>query len=427
MRGHDTQYSRACPPTIVTMSQSTLKNRKVAAHHAQTTAAAVDGDYVPMEAQSTAELYGSYGASSRQMRNYSFFTMVGKHASPPPHAYLYNGFMEVVGVFVLGLVTTLGWFVAGPTTNLINGLALGAAVAGAYAVMSRIYSDYALRRHLNPGVTLVRLCRRDIGGGGALYYWACQLIGAIFCGLVVGAILSQQDGGCATSVGCVIQRATVPLPTTTNGAYGYGVSLTTVICGEIFFSMIIYLVLDLAENLNTAVYRHHPQRMEKHYHHAVKWAAGATLVLIAVGYPFQIGSYNGMTYLAGVFSGIVNAPYGRAHEQLAYLPSTLYLANSAFNGSAAWALYFFSSLAGGLAAAIVGGAIMYVGFQKDNQVDVRVEQARARGYEIINPGMKADITSSPLLVASQTTHTAVSDLVNPYSVNSGIASSVLLK
>lgn len=419
------------------MSQSaaTLKNRKGAA--AQPPVAAVATDYVPMEAQSTAELYGSHGARVRDVEKttaYSMFSIVGKHANPAPHAYVYNYLMEVVMTFVLGLVVTLGWFVAGPTTSIVNGVALAAAIAGTYLVTSRVYSDYALRRHLNPGITVLRFGRRDIGVPGLFYYWSAQLIGAIFCGLVVGAILGQQNGGCATAPGCVVQRATVPLPVTTNGAYGFGVSLTTVICLEIFVPMIIFLVLDLAENLNTQTHytrkkgQHvSPHKLEKHYHHAIKCAALATFVFIAAGYPFQVGSYNGATYLAGVFSGLLTSDYARQHGTLATLSGTDFLANSVFGttGAAAWALYFFGSIAGAVATVIVGYAIMALGFNKNNQYDARYQRMR-RGYETL--GMDAPMTpeamETPLLVAAaQTTHTSVSDLVNPYSV----ASSVLLK
>lgn len=363
----------------------------------------------------------------------------GKHHSQSGMVRFYNLFMEMIGLFVLGMVVSLGSFVAGPTVNIANSLALAAAVAGTYLVMARLYSDYALRRHLNPAFTIGYLFTGDVGLPGAVLYLVAQVVGAIFGGLVSGAILSEQNGGCANAGACPagLLRATVPLPTITNSVtFGLGISQVTVICLEIFIPAIITLVLLLKEYLNThstvAATKHTPlhSSMEKHYKHAVKCAALATFVFIAVGHPFQVYSFNGATYVAGIASGFTASDataFGRTHGQLAALSGTTFLTNSVFgaNGAAAWALYYFGSFAGGVAAGLFAIVIMYMGFRKHGHSTYLLQMVQAKTDAEI-PFVTQD-ASTPLLVAAQTTHTAVSDLVNPYSVNSGIASSVLVK
>lgn len=416
------------------MSQSTLKNRKGAS--AQPSAAEVvsAADYVPMEAQSRDELYSTQGAVPTTNRGWTLMSITGKHRLPPMHSFLYNMSMEAIGMFVLGLVASLANFAAGPTTNFATGLGVAAAVAGTYLLMAHIYSDYALRRHLNPGLSLVYVGLGEIGIGGLLLYWCAQVTGAIFSGLVLSAILGQQTGSgpadCLTSATCTIQRATVPLPVTANGAYGFGVSQTTVICFQIFIPAIIFLVQVLCEFLNTRIFNKKGQLVQwwlvKNYQHGLKCGALALFVFTAAAYPFQLHGFNGGTYVSGVFSGIVNAPYGRYHSTLAYLPAANFLADSAFNGSAAWALYFFGCLAGGVAAFILSYLVMWSGFKYNSMAkDAEWVRDKVKGtYLSMSP---IDEASSPLLVAAQTTHTAVADLVNPYSSKTGIASSVLLK
>ena len=428
------------PLSVFSMSQSTLKNRKAGSGQSAqfTTTQTIPSDYVPMEAESSSELFRSQGATSETVRVWWLSNLTGKHRMPPWHILVYNYIMEMIGVFVLGMVVSLGTFVAGPSTNIANGLALAAAVAATYLVMTRLYSDYAVRRHLNPMFTVGYLSTGDIGIPGLFYYMTAQTLGAVFSGLTTGAILSEQTGStavdCLTSAACTIQRATVPLPTLTNDAYGLGISLTTVVCLEIFVSMIITLVLLLREHLNTQIFSSKGyfkrDSAQKNYKHAVKCAALATFVFIAVGYPIQVTSFNSATYLTGLFSGILTSHYGRQIATLATLPGTQFLANSVFGatGSAAWALYFFGPLAGAVAASMVGYVIMWLGF-KHNTVDADLRKARSkvfnrrRDYEIV--GDSVEEAATPLLVAAQTTHTAVSDLVNPYSMNSAIASSVL--
>lgn len=407
------------------MSQSTLKQRKTAV----TAAAPMTTDYVPMEAMSYGDLKRPHGGNSKEARQWGpfwFLSLEGKHTPQSWPKRLYNFIMEVVGVFVLGMVASLGSFVAGPTVNVANSLALAAAIAGAYMVMSRLYSDYALRRHLNPAFTIGYLFTGDVGVFGLLYYWIAQVLGALFSGLVTGTILSEQDGGCVNAAACPagLVRAVVPLPTTLNGAHGLGISQTTLICLEIFIPMIITLVLLLKEHLNTR------GSVKDNYKHATKCAALALFVFITVGHPFQVYSFNGATYLAGIFSGMTTSFHGRSIHELATLSSTTLLANSVFgpSGGPAWALYFFGNLAGGFAAGLVGLVIMYMGF-KNNTMYSDFKRLKEGKYQSIHseiPPIQEDV-NTPLLVAAQTTHTAVSDLVNPYSVNSGIAASVLGK
>jgi glycerol uptake facilitator-like aquaporin len=422
------------------MSQSTLKHRKAAA------AAAPVTDYVPIEALSSDELYAPQGGrvpGSKATRVWWLMNLEGKHHHQSWNVRLYNFLMEIIGVFVLGLVVTLGTFVAGPSVGIANGLALAAAVAGTYLVMARLYSDYPLRRHLNPAFTLGYLFTGDVGILGLVYYWIAQVLGALFSGLVVGAILSEQDGGCANAGACPagLLRATVPLPTTVNSAtFGLGISQATVICLEIFIPMLITLVLLLKEHLNTHSHKSNKKpdlySLQNNYKHAVKCAALATFVFVAVGHSFQVQSFNGATYLAGLFSGITasdGTAFGRTLYQLTRLSGTTFLTNSVFgpDGSAAWALYFFGPLAGAVAAGLVATVIMYIGFKNNTVAKDAQDLVRRLGgkpYDSFSemPAIAQD-ASTPLLVAAQTTHTAVSDLVNPYSVNSGIASSVLGK
>jgi glycerol uptake facilitator-like aquaporin len=408
------------------MNPSTIKHRKAAV--------AAAADYVPMEAESTKELLASTGATKRQMEYRGILHVTGKHASPTYRQYAFNFLMETVGAFLLTMAVTLASFVAGPTQNFANGLALAVVYAGTYYLLCRLPSDYVLRRHLNPAVTAGYLWTRDIGLPGVVYYGAANLVGSIFAGLVNGAILSAQDVNCPVSPCAAggVTRSVVPLATLDNTAYGFGVSQITVICLEIFLPMFIVLVLLLRENLNTKMAEH----LEKNYRHGVKYAAIATAIFVTIGYPFQIYMFNGWIYIAGLFSGVLPTAYGRSMTTLASLPATGFLANSVWGptGAAAWALYFFGSIAGGLAAGLVARIVMMIGFHYGSDfMCVKEHKDYRKGVVRDRDGEQSMIFSSieaeqtPLLAAAQTTRTSVADLINPYAASSGIATSVLTK
>ena len=388
------------------------------------------GEYAemaPVGAYDSSQLMATHGSLVDDQVRYRWVRITGKHRMASWRALLFNYVMEFAAVFILGLVVSFAAYFAGPTTSLVTGIAVGIIYGLTYLLVCRLPYDYQLRRHANPAVTLAYLTTNDIGILGVVYYLTAQVLGALMGGLVVGAILDQQNGGCAVAaIGCNIARATVPLAVTTNGAYGYGVSKVTVICTEIFMPAIIAMVLLLKEYLNT-----NPEKLQKNYNHAVKCAAVTTTVLVAIGYPFQIFSYNGAVYLTGLFSGLTTSFHARFISTLASLPgitgtTTDLLPNSVWGttGDAAWALYYFGSFAGGLAAGLLARIIMQFGFEEQSPVYMApTSDRRYRASGPTNPminSQMSDATTPLMAAAAQTTHTQVADLINPY-----VASSIL--
>jgi glycerol uptake facilitator-like aquaporin len=413
------------------MSNNQVKQRKTAA----AAAASNNGSYESIEAKTTNELL------FRTNPEPQFTTMTritGKHASGSRRELVYNFFMEFVSTFLLCMIVPIVAFTAGPTTSLVTGVLFGVVYGAAYYAVCMLPRDYKLRCHANPAVTLAYLFTGDVGIFGLLYYWFAQVIAAMLSGLVVGAILSNQDGGCMISTGCVILRATVPLPVHTNGAHGLGVSETTVICMEIFVPAILTMILLVSEYLNT------PEQTEKdvirNYHSAIRNFSIALAAFVAVGYPFQIFSFNGATYLSGLFSGALvdtATHYGRSWSVLAYLPGTLFLTNSVWNGNPGTAaLYFLGPLAGAVAGGILARVAMAAGFLggSGGYVSILGEKfTRSRyskdaewrnGVPRLFNGMMNSQMEEPLLHAAQTTHTSVADLINPYQAG-GVSKSVL--
>lgn len=391
----------------------------------RTTATTPASAYEHIEAKSNAELR----ARASGVRNV-YLHLTGKHESATYRELSYNFFMEFVSTFILGMIIPIVAFTAGATTSLATGALFGAVYGIAYYVVCMLPRDHKLRCHGNPAVTLGYIFTGDVGIAGLFYYWIAQVIGAMLSGLVVGAILSNQDGGCIVAAMCVVQRAAVPLPVTANGAHGLGVSLTTVICMEIFIPAIIVMILLVSEYLNTNARKEYALISNRRY--AVRNAAIATAVFVAVGYPFQIFSFNGATYLAGLFSGAladVTTHFGRAWSNLAYLPITNFLPNSAWDGNTATAaLYFLGPLAGAVVGGILTLVAMMLGFLKgdgykydmDGNSRYRSERPQIFGEDrLINADMQ-----EPLLHAAQTTHTSVADLINPYQAG-GVSKSVL--
>lgn len=396
-----------------------MKQRKTAA----------SSNYEPIEAKSAAEMFARDKDVSK--REHIMLRITGKHESATNRELFYNGFMEFVSVFILGMVIPIVAFTAGPTTAFATGALFGAVYGIAYYAVCMLPRDHKLRCHANPAVTLVYLFTGDVGLGGLLYYWIAQAVGAMLSGLVVGAILSEQTGGCATSVACVVQRATVPLPVTTNGAHGLGISFTSVVCLEIFIPAIITMILAVSEYLNTD--GSDEKLLISNRRWAVRNAAVATAVFAAVGYPFQVFSFNGATYLAGLFSGALadsTTHYSRAWSVLAYLPTVDFLPNSVWNGnSGTAALYFLGPLAGAVVGGILARIAMAAGFLKGdgyrgilgrtsryyNDDNYRNGKPRIGNDRMINAEMQ-----EPLLQAAQTTHTSVADLINPFSVSKSV-------
>jgi hypothetical protein len=272
------------------------------------------------------------------------------------------------------------------------------------------------------------LLTNDIGLLGAFYYWFAQGLGALAAGGVVGAILSQQNAGCAIpAIGCNIARATVPLAVTTNGAYGFGLTLVSVCCMEIFFGAIIICVQLVSQYLNT-----NDETPHANYHHAVYNAAIATAFLVAIGYPFQVYSYNGATYLAGIFSGLpgltsFHARWFSTLTALAGITGTAsdLLPNSVWgpDGGAPWALYYFGNWGAGVAGGLFAWILMWIGFL-DTSLDCKDYKDRERNYrrdQFRSTYLRSEM-NEPLLQAAQTTHTSVADLIGPYQ---GVATSVL--
>lgn len=358
-------------------------------------------------------------AELRPLKNRTLlWHLTGRHDSATYRELYYNFVMEFVSVFILGMIIPIVSFTAGPTTSVVTGALFGAVYGIAYYAVCMLPRDHKLRCHANPAVTLGYLFTGDVGIPGLFYYWIPQVIGAMLSGLVVGAILSNQDGGCAVALACAVQRATVPLPVTTNGAHGLGVSLTTVICLEIFIPAIIVMILLVSEYLNTF------GDVTRNYQKAIRNASIATAVFVAVGYPFQIFSFNGATYLAGLFSGAladVTTHYGRAWSNLAYLPITNFLPTSVWDGNTGTAaLYFLGPLGGAIVGGILTLIAMSLGFIAGDNKNYREHKPKIGSKDrIINAEMQ-----EPLLHAAQTTHTSVADLINPYQAG-GVSKSVL--
>jgi glycerol uptake facilitator-like aquaporin len=410
------------------MSNNQVKQRKTAA-------AVVASNNESINASSTNELFARNNLESQGA---AMTRITGKHASASRRELVYNSFMEFVSTFLLGMIIPIVAFTAGPTTSLVTGALFGVVYGAAYYAVCMLPRDHKLRCHANPAVTLAYLFTGDVGIFGLLYYWFAQAIAAMLSGLVVGAILSNQDGGCATSVGCAILRATVPLPVHTNGAHGLAVSETTVICMEIFIPAILTMILLVSEYLNTP--RKKENNLIQNYQTAVRNFSIALAAFVAVGYPFQIFSFNGATYLSGLFSGALAdtaTHYGRAWSVLAYLPGTLFLTNSVWDGnSGTAALYFLGPLAGAVAGGILARVAMAAGFLNgsDGYVGVlgdgftRTRYSRdtewRNGVPRIYDGKINSQMEEPLLHAAQTTHTSVADLINPYQAG-GVSKSVL--
>lgn len=391
--------------------------------------------YEPIEAKSQAEMFKR--DSDVKKREYVALRITGKYESATTRELCYNFFMEFVSVFILGLIVPIVAFTAGPTTLLGTGVLFGLVSGGAYFAVCMLPRDHKLRCHANPAVTLAYLFTGDVGIAGLFYYWIAQVLGAMLSGLAVHAILSEQTGGCAVLLGCIVARATVPLPVTINGAYGLGVSQTTVICMEIFIPAIITMVLLVSEYLNTSADGELALKMNRRY--AVRNASFVTAIFVAVGYPFQIFSFNGATYLAGLFSGALadtTTHYSRAWSVIAYLPATDFLANSVWNGNTGTpALYFLGPLAGAVAGGLLARIAMAAGFLEGtgykgmlgkygksryyNDDEYRTNKPRIGNDRMINAEMQ-----EPLLQAAQTTHTSVADLINPYQASS-VSRSVL--
>lgn len=413
------------------MSNNQVKQRKTAVAAAAT--ASNNGSYESIEANSVQELLARNGDVKN--RTQVMTRLTGKHASATNREIVYNFFMEFVSTFLLGMIVPIVAFTAGPTTSLVTGALFGVVYGAAYYAVCMLPRDYKLRCHANPAVTLAYLFTGDVGIFGLLYYWFAQGIAAMLSGLVVGAILSNQDGGCMTSVGCAIARATVPLPVHTNGAYGLGVSETTVICMEIFIPAILTMILLVSEYLNTA------EKTEaeeiSNYQTAIRNFSMALAAFVAVGYPFQIFSFNGATYLSGLFSGALAdtaTHYGRSWSVLAYLPGTLFLTNSVWDGnSGTAALYFLGPLAGAVAGGILARVAMAAGFLNgagyEGILGGRVRRYNDKNYRDNRPRLANGYINSqmeePLLHAAQTTHTSVADLINPYQAGGGVSKSVL--
>lgn len=359
----------------------------------------------------------------------NWFRITGKHAPASGRELLYNFIMEMTSVFILGFVVGLVAFTAGPTTALATAVLVGLAYGLTYYVVCQLPRDHKLRCIANPAYAVFYwLGTNDIGFAGVLYYLVAHTLGSIFSGLALRAILSEQTGGCATSAGCAVLRATVPLAVTTNAAYGFGVSHVTVICMEIFIPAVIALVLGLSEYLNTSSYA-----VERNYKKATKNAAIATIIFVSAGYPFQMWSFNSSTYLTGLFSGVLldsTTHYSRTISILATIPGTDFLLNSVWGagGDAAWALYYFGPIAGGVTAAILFRIYGMIGFKIGSEncitggrISMRDEKYRNDRVPLrwINNEME-----EPLLQASQTVHTSVADLINPYQAQN-VATSVL--
>lgn len=384
------------------------------------------GQAAQIGARSTNELLqardGGFDESSSK-----WYRITGKHGGATKRALFFGFLMEVVAVMILGTVTALASFHAGPTTSITTGVLFGVIVGFTYYLVCKLPHDDNLPRHANPGVTVGYMCTNDVGVLGVIYYLFAQVLGALAAGGVVGAILSQQDAGCPIpAIGCNIARATVPLAVTTNGAYGFGLTLVSVCCMEIFFGAIIVCVQLMSQYLNT-----NESKRRSNYHHAVRNAAIATAFFMAVGYPFQVYSYNGATYLAGIFSGLpglttFHARWFSTLTALAGITGTAsdLLPNSVWGpeGGVPWALYYFGSIGSGVAGGLFACILMYIGFtdmsnrRSEREQDFRKGRFRNRYLE--------NELDEPLLQAAQTTNTSVADLISPFQGN-GVATSVL--
>lgn len=341
-----------------------------------------------------------------------FAFIAGKHGRQTVRAVVFNWFMEMLGSMFIGMSVALGAWFAYTSNKVINMIIIAVLSLASWLVSTRLPADYTLRRHCSGAITTSYLFSGDIGIPGWFYYLLAQTIGALFGGLTVMGLLKYMTA----QTGIVVQ-STVPIPITTN------TSFTTVFCLEVFGSAIIALVQLTVEYLNTEGDSHTKgasdetiKKLQKNYRKATSVTALTIVWLVLIGYHFDVFTYNNVGYMGGLFAGI-NPHQGpgipdtvRDISNLANLNNALLYPNSVFIGrTAAWALYFFGPILGGIIAGILFRFLFWLGAKGPNTDSYR-KKMFPNPY--LREGAAGVISGAGNAAAAATTALAGSELGN---------------
>jgi len=338
------------------MSDTVLRNRKFKAGR--------QGGFENVGAKNQFDLFPYRESDSPRYTWMDILSFTGRHLRPSWAQMVFNFLLEIVGSFLLGLTVSLTVWAAFGLQPLLAGAVIGLVYAGTWYGASRWITDLILRRHLNGAISMGYFLTGDIGLAGLLMYAVAQYLGSSLAGLVMFGILGNSVTAMTVfptagmpAVGQLFQ-STIPVPLATF------TTLTTVCCLEIFGGAIIVFSL-LANEYITGKPEPadgSPELISK-YRDASLICAFTLFAFVALGYQFQVFSFNNVPYFAGLLSFAYFPTSPADARTLSVMSLGQWGISSVFNGhGGAFALYLFGPYAAGLIGAGIFWALFAARF-----------------------------------------------------------------